>query len=54
MFEITDATRDAAIDAMAEIIGEADFAQLTEAQADLVLGQCFDTAVEIVKRQFGL
>jgi len=51
MFEITEETRQAAIDEMAKIIYEYDHdANLN----DEAFGKAFDKAVEIVMKQFGM
>lgn len=47
MFEITDETRNTAIEAMREILLDAEL-------NDDALGKAFDTAVAIVKKQFGM
>lgn len=47
MFEITEETRNAAVEAMREILLDAEL-------NDETLGEAFDVAVEIVKKQFGL
>lgn len=47
MFEISEETRNRAIDAMREILLDSDL-------NDEDLGKAFDAAVDIVKKQFGL
>lgn len=47
MFEITDETKAAAVKAMREILLDAEL-------TDEVLGEAFDAAVTIVKKQFGM
>ena len=48
MFEITEETRNAAIEAMTEI-----FTRNGDEVTEAVVGDAFDKAVEIVKKQFG-
>ena len=51
MFEITEETRNAAIEAMREIIGKTSAgAEVT----DETIGEAFEAAVAIVKKQFGM
>jgi hypothetical protein len=47
MFEITDETRNADIEAMREIIRQ-------DHLTDETIGEAFDAAVAIVKKQFGM
>lgn len=54
MFEITNETRNAAIEEMAKIVGEVDIDGLTQDEVNAVLGRAFDAAVVCVKRQFGM
>lgn len=46
MFEITEETKAAAVEAMREI--------LSKGVDDATLGEAFDAAVNIVKKQFGM
>jgi hypothetical protein len=46
MFEITEETKAAAVDAMREV--------LSKGVSDATLGDAFEVAVEIVKKQFGI
>lgn len=46
MFEITEATKEAAVEAMREV--------LAKGVSDATLAEAFDVAVDIVKRQFGM
>ena len=52
MFMITEETRNAAIEEMRQIMEQAE--SLGEDTAEETLGKCFDAAVAIVKKQFGL
>jgi hypothetical protein len=51
MFKITEETRNAAIEAMKEIFLKADDGAKL---GDYEIGQAFDVAVDIVKKQFGM
>ena len=54
MFKISEETRTAAIEAMAEILGKVDVDGLSQEETNVVLGEMFDTAVTLVKKQFGM
>ena len=54
MFKITEETRNAAIEAMAEILSKVDIDGLSQEETNVVLGEMFDTAVILVKKQFGM
>jgi hypothetical protein len=54
MFKITEETRNAAIEAMTEILGKVDVDTMSREETDKVLGEMFDVAVDIVKKQFGM
>ena len=52
MFKITEETRNLAIEAMRQIMEQAESSG--EDTAEETLGKCFDAAVDIVKKQFGM
>jgi hypothetical protein len=54
MFKITEETKAAAIEAMREILGTVDIDTMSVEETDAVLGDMFDVAVDIVKKQFGM
>ena len=54
MFKITEETRAAAVEAMAEILSKVDVDTMNVEETNVVLGEMFDTAVTLVKKQFGM
>lgn len=52
MFDITEETRNEAIEAMRQIMEQAE--DSGEDTGEEILGKCFDAAVAIVKKQFGM
>jgi hypothetical protein len=54
MFKITEETKAEAIEAMNKILANVDIDTMSQDETDAVLGEMFEAAVAIVKKQFGM